>query len=70
MQDDVLFASLTVYQTLLYTAKLRLGNLTAEEQVQKVSLLLYYFSKKILRSNVFISRVWHSLTYTVLRSKT
>jgi hypothetical protein len=36
MQDDVLFASLTVYQTLLYTAKLRLGNLSSEEQIQKV----------------------------------
>lgn len=36
MQDDVLFASLTVYQTLLYTARLRLGHLTAKEQEQKV----------------------------------
>jgi hypothetical protein len=42
MQDDVLFASLTVYQTLLYTAKLRLGNLTAEEQIQKARHLSFF----------------------------
>lgn len=40
LQDDVLFANLTVEQTLTFTAKLRLPNMTEEEKKQKVDEII------------------------------